>query len=58
MKSNLRQSPTGANQAFLSDLGVLRARAKEDIMKGAVTPSFPEADRKLIVELLNRKSVV
>ena len=53
MKSNLRQSPTGADQAFLSDLGVLRARAKEDIMKGAVTPSFPEADRKLIVELLN-----
>ena len=53
MKSNLRQSPTGANQAFLSDLGVLRARAKEEIMKGAVTPSFPEADRKLIVELLN-----
>jgi len=53
MKSNLRQSPTGADQAFLSDLGVLRARAKEEIMKGAVTPSFPEADRKLIVELLN-----
>jgi bacterioferritin len=53
MKSNLRQSPTGADQAFLSDLGVLRVRAKEEIMKGAVTPSFPEADRKLIVELLN-----
>ena len=53
MKSNLRQSPTGADQAFLSDLGVLRARAKEDIMKGAVTPSFPETDRKVIVELLN-----
>jgi len=53
MKSNLRQSPTGADQAFLSDLGALRARAKEEIMKGAVTPSFPEADRKLIVELLN-----
>jgi bacterioferritin len=53
MKSNLRQSPTGADQAFLSDLGALRARAKEDIMKGAVTPSFPEADRKVIVELLN-----
>ena len=53
MKSNLRQSPTGTDQAFLSDLGALRARAKEDIMKGAVTPSFPEADRKLIVELLN-----
>jgi bacterioferritin len=53
MKSNLRQSPTGADQAFLSDLGALRARAKEDIMKGAVTPSFPETDRKVIVELLN-----
>ena len=53
MKSNLRQSPTGADQAFLSDLGALRARAKEEIMKGAVTPSFPEADRKVIVELLN-----
>jgi bacterioferritin len=53
MKSNLRQSPAGADQAFLSDLGALRARAKEDIMKGAVTPSFPEADRKVIVELLN-----
>ena len=39
--------------SFLSDLGALRARAKEDIMKGAVTPSFPEADRKAIVELLN-----
>ena len=53
MKTNLRQSPTGADQAFLSDLGALRARAKQDIMKGAVTPSFPEADRKVIVELLN-----
>ena len=53
MKSNLRPSPAGADQAFLSDLGALRARAKEDIMKGAVTPSFPEADRKVIVELLN-----
>jgi bacterioferritin len=53
MKPNLRQSSTGTDQAFLSDLGALRARAKEDIMKGAVTPSFPEADRKVIVELLN-----
>jgi bacterioferritin len=53
MKPNLRQSATGTDQAFLSDLGALRARAKEDIMKGAVTPSFPEADRKVIVELLN-----
>ena len=53
MKPNFRQSSTGADQSFLSDLGALRARAKEDIMKGAVTPSFPEADRKVIVELLN-----
>ena len=53
MKTNLRQSPTGADQAFLSDLGALRARANEDIMKGAVTPSYPETDRKVIVELLN-----
>jgi bacterioferritin len=53
MKGNLKQSPTSADQAFLSDLGELRARAKRDIMKGAVTPSFPEADRKAIVELLN-----
>jgi bacterioferritin len=37
----------------LSDLAALRARAREQIMKGAVTPSFAEADRKAIVELLN-----
>jgi bacterioferritin len=53
MKGNLEQSSTSADQAFISDLGALRARAKQDIMKGAVTPSFPEADRKAIVELLN-----
>ncbi len=53
MKGNLEQSSTSADQAFISDLGELRARAKRDIMKGAVTPSFPEADRKVIVELLN-----
>jgi bacterioferritin len=39
--------------AFLSDLDSLRARARDQIMKGAVTPSFPEADRKAIVDLLN-----
>jgi len=54
MKSNLRQTePAAADQAFLSDLNALRARARKEIMKGAVTPSFPEADRKAIVELLN-----
>ena len=37
----------------LSDLEALRTRAREQIMKGAVTPSFPEADRQAIVELLN-----
>jgi len=39
--------------AFLSDLESLRNRARDQIMKGAVTPSFPEADRLAIVELLN-----
>jgi len=40
-------------RAFLSDLESLRKRAREQIMKGAVTPSYPEADRQAIVELLN-----
>jgi bacterioferritin len=40
-------------QGFLSDVEALRSRARNQIMKGAVTPSFPEADRKAIVELLN-----
>ena len=39
--------------AYLSDLESLRTRAREQIMKGAVTPSFPEADRVAIVGLLN-----
>ena len=47
MNANLKDQP------HLSDLEALRKRAKETIMKGAVTPSFPEADRKAIVELLN-----
>jgi bacterioferritin len=42
-----------AGKPFLSDLESLRARAREQIMKGAVTPSFPEADRRAIVDLLN-----
>ena len=41
------------DKAFISDLGALRARAREQMMKGAVTPSFAEEDRKAIVELLN-----
>jgi len=45
MKSNLVSK--------IADLDALRARAREQIMKGAVTPSYPEADRKAIVELLN-----
>ena len=39
--------------AHLSDLEALRTRAREQIMKGAVTPSYPEADRQAIVALLN-----
>lgn len=55
MKSNLKEKPEVApgERAFISDLSALRSRAKEQIMKGAVTPSYPEADRKAIVELLN-----
>jgi bacterioferritin len=45
--------PASGDYAFMSDLSALRARAREQIMKGAVTPSYPEADRKAIVELLN-----
>ena len=55
MNANMKQ-PKGASpqdQAFLSDVKTLRTRAREQMMKGAVTPSFPEADRKAIVELLN-----
>jgi bacterioferritin len=55
MKTNLKQPtqhPSG-DYAFISDLSALRARAKEQMMKGAVTPSYPEEDRKAIVELLN-----
>jgi bacterioferritin len=52
MSANVKQ-PLSAEKAFISDLAALRARAKEQIMKGAVTPSYPEADRMAIVELLN-----
>ena len=47
MASNPKQDP------FMSDLAALRSRARDQIMKGAVTPSFAESDRKAIVELLN-----
>ena len=52
MNANVKPGSTPGD-AFISDLSVLRARAREQIMKGAVTPSYPEADRKAIVELLN-----
>jgi bacterioferritin len=54
MKSNL--VPRGGSEsdsAFISDLSSLRSRARDQMMKGAVTPSYPEADRKAIVDLLN-----
>jgi bacterioferritin len=47
------QPVVSQDQAFLSDVQTLRDRAREQIMKGAVTPSFPEADRRAIVDLLN-----
>ncbi len=46
-------SPAAGDRAFISDLNALRTRAREQIMSGAVTPSYPEADRKAIVGLLN-----
>jgi bacterioferritin len=49
MSANVKSS----DRAFISDLSALRERARDQIMKGAVTPSYPEADRKAIVELLN-----
>jgi bacterioferritin len=52
MKTNLRQAQPAEGGAFISDLNSLRARAREQMMKGAVTPSYPEADRMAIVELL------
>ncbi len=46
-----RDQPSG--NAFISDLDSLRARARQHIMRGAVTPSFPEQDRLAIIGLLN-----
>ena len=45
------QAQTTPDQAYLSDLESLRSRAREQIMKGAVTPSFPEADRQAITDI-------
>jgi bacterioferritin len=54
MAGNLKeQSAPGGDTAFISDLTALRKRARDQIMRGAVTPSFAESDRKAIVELLN-----
>jgi bacterioferritin len=54
VNANMKQtSPGSADQAFLSDLETLRKRARDQIMNGAVTPSFPEADRRAIAGILN-----
>jgi bacterioferritin len=55
MKTNLKPQPEtpSGDYAFISDLSALRARARDQMMNGAVTPSYPEADRKAIVDLLN-----
>jgi bacterioferritin len=53
MKAQLKPQPAPEGNAFISDLTTLRARAREQMMKGAVTPSYPEGDRKAIIELLN-----
>jgi bacterioferritin len=55
LKANLNPQavPVSGDYAFMSDLTALRTRAREQIMRGAVTPSFAEEDRRAIVELLN-----
>jgi bacterioferritin len=54
MNANVKQTqPASGDHTFISDLTALRSRAREQIMKGAVTPSFAEEDRKAIVDLLN-----
>lgn len=50
--TKVKDSPS-PDRAFISDLTELRARAREHIMKGAVTPRYPEADRKAVVELVD-----
>jgi bacterioferritin len=53
MSANLKdQAAPAAEKAFISSLTALRQRAREQMMKGAVTPSYPEADRLAIVALL------
>ncbi len=42
MKSNVVQKgASGPDSAFLGDLSALRARAREQMMQGAVTPRYP-----------------
>jgi bacterioferritin len=55
MSSNLKEKlpASESDKAFISDLSALRDRARDQMMKGAVTPSYAENDRKAIVELLN-----
>jgi hypothetical protein len=48
-----QRQPAASDAAFISDLSALRERARDQIMKGAVTPSYPEEDRRAIVQLLN-----
>jgi bacterioferritin len=54
MKTNLKPTrDMSGDRAFISDLAALRARAREQMMRGAVTPSYDEDARQAIVELLN-----
>jgi bacterioferritin len=55
MNANVKEKVEVApgERAFISDLSALRERARDQMMKGAVTPSYAESDRQAIVELLN-----
>jgi len=53
MNANLKgKAQQPGDKAFISDVAALRKRAREQMMKGAVTASYPEAERLAIVALL------
>ena len=52
MKPLLKKAEPSHGTAFISDVSVLRERARSHMMQGAVTASYPE-DRATILQLLN-----
>jgi bacterioferritin len=48
-----RGAPSPGTMAGLTDVAVLRANARRDIARGAITPSYG-ADRAVVIDLLNQ----